>query len=92
MNSEQLRRAIASHIEDAAVTVTGGDGKFEVTVVSEAFDGLSTVDRHRLVYEAVNREIETGTVHALSIRARTQEENRGGSHSPRTRSGQAPET
>lgn len=43
-------------------------GHFNVTIVSAAFAGQSTVSRHRLVYQAVNDLME-GQVHALSIRA-----------------------
>lgn len=78
MNDEQIRRTIATqitgHIEGAVVSVAGGDGKFEAAVVSERFDGLDTVSRHQLVYAAVKREIESGVVHALSIRALTPQE------------------
>ncbi len=74
MNSEQLQRIIASRMRDATVTVAGSDGKFSVTVISETFKGLNTVDRHRLVYASVNQEIATGAVHALSIQACTKEE------------------
>ena len=84
MNSEQLHRVIASHMKEAAITVTGGDGKFEVTVISEAFNGMNTVDRHRLIYETVNQEIETGAIHALSIHTCTQEETRAKSRSPKS--------
>ncbi len=74
MNSEQVRQIISGHIEDATVTVTGGDGKFEATVISGNFRGLNTVSRHQLIYAAVNREIADGAIHALSIRAHTPEE------------------
>ena len=69
MDSEQVRQLISTRIDGAEVTVAGGDGKFEVTVVSEKFRGLDTISRHQLVYAAVNREIADGAIHALSIRA-----------------------
>lgn len=61
-------------IDGAAVTVTGNGGKFEATVVSDAFRDLTSVQRHQKVYAAVNPYIADGTVHALSIRAYTTEE------------------
>ena len=45
-----------------------GRGHFRVTVVSEAFTGLSRIARHRLVYEAVGALMETD-IHALTIEA-----------------------
>jgi BolA protein len=46
---------------------------FSVRVVSAAFDGLSRVARHRLVYDAVRPLIAEG-IHALAIDARTPAE------------------
>jgi BolA protein len=43
---------------------------FRVVVVSEKFEGLSRVDRHRLVHTAVADELRSH-VHALSVQAYT---------------------
>ena len=45
-----------------------GRGHFTVLVVSEKFTGLSTLQRHRLVFEAVGDMMSTD-IHALSIQA-----------------------
>jgi BolA protein len=42
---------------------------FSVTVVSECFNGLSRLARHRLVYDALRSQIQHG-IHALAIDAR----------------------
>jgi BolA family transcriptional regulator, general stress-responsive regulator len=42
---------------------------FSVTVVSERFNGLSRLARHRLVYDALRSQIQQG-IHALAIDAR----------------------
>ena len=49
-------------------------GHFTVTVVSPRFDGLTALQRHRLVYAALERLLKTD-VHALSIRALTPGES-----------------
>lgn len=46
---------------------------FTVRITSEAFDGLSRVARHRLVYDAARPLIAEG-IHALAIVARTPAE------------------
>ena len=46
---------------------------FTVRVTSSAFDGLSRVARHRLVYDAARPLIAEG-IHALAIEARTPAE------------------
>ena len=45
-----------------------GRGHFSVMVVSKRFAGLSTLRRHRLVYEVVGDLMATD-IHALSIQA-----------------------
>ncbi|HEU0118666.1 MAG TPA: BolA family protein [Alphaproteobacteria bacterium] len=45
-----------------------GETHFIVTVVSDAFEGLNAVGRHRLVYGAVEAELKE-RVHALNIKA-----------------------
>jgi len=51
---------------------TGGS-HYTVTIVSEAFNGLLLIKRHRLVYEAVG-DLMTNDIHALSIQAKTPAE------------------
>jgi BolA protein len=46
---------------------------FTVRITSSAFDGLSRVARHRLVYDAARTLIAEG-IHALAIEARTPAE------------------
>lgn len=48
-------------------------GHFTVAIVSPRFAGLATMQRHRLVYDAVGDLMQRG-IHALSISARTPEE------------------
>jgi BolA-like protein 1 len=51
----------------------GSETHFKVTVVSEKFDGLGRVDRHKLVYAILKDEL-AGGVHALTITSRTPAE------------------
>lgn len=46
---------------------------FSVLVVSERFNGLSRLARHRLVYDALRSQIQHG-IHALAIDARAPAE------------------
>ena len=55
-----------------AGAVSGG-GHFNLTIVSPKFRNLSTLARHRLVYEAMG-ELMQREIHALSIAALTPEE------------------
>ena len=50
-----------------------GKGHFDVTIVSQAFDGANRIQRHRMVYDALNKLLETD-IHALRIKAFTPSE------------------
>jgi stress-induced morphogen len=49
---------------------TGGGDHFHVTVRARRFNGLSLVDQHRLVYEALASPLADGTIHELRITTR----------------------
>ena len=62
----------ADHAGHAGAAESGG-GHFQVFVVSEAFEGLSRVARHRLVYDPL-RDLMPQRIHALAIIAQTPAE------------------
>lgn len=74
MTPQQIQQLIAAHFPDATVEVSGGEGKFVANVTSDAFTGLTTIKRHKLVYASVNDEIASGELHALTIVAKTPAE------------------
>ena len=47
---------------------TGGGDHFQVTIASGRFDGLSLVDQHRLVYQALAAPLGDGSIHELRIK------------------------
>jgi stress-induced morphogen len=49
---------------------TGTGDHFQVTVASARFDGLSLVEQHRLVYDALAAPLADGTIHELRITTR----------------------
>ena len=51
-----------------------GGGHFIVNIVSPAFENKTLIQRHRLVYDAVD-DIMHSEIHALSIQARTPQES-----------------
>lgn len=71
MQTEAVEALIRAGVPGAEVRVSGDGSHFEAVVVSEAFAGKSPVQRQRLVMDSVRREIESGELHALSIRTFT---------------------
>lgn len=50
-----------------------GRGHFAVLIVSAAFAGKNPIERHRMIYRALDKEMQT-EIHALSIKSLTPEE------------------
>ena len=58
----------ASHLHIGHPGASSGGGHFHVTVVAENFEGLPTLARHRLIYDALGDAMQA-EIHALSIKA-----------------------
>ena len=65
-----LRDAFPDAAELRVEDRTGGGDHFQVTVQSPRFDGLSLLDQHRLVNEALAGPLDDGTIHELRIKTR----------------------
>lgn len=57
-----------SHLHAGHAGSKEGKGHFDVTIVSEKFDGVNRIGRHRLVYDALGAFMESD-IHALRINA-----------------------
>lgn len=73
-SNEEAKALLEQAMPDAQVTVNGDGYKYQAIVISEAFEGLSTLQRHKKVYAALNSVIAAGTLHALTIKAKTPSE------------------
>lgn len=68
---EQLLRDAFPDAEELRVTDrTGGGDHFLVEVTSARFDGLSLVDQHRLVNEALAAPFAAGRIHEMRIKTK----------------------
>lgn len=69
LSAEDMKQRIEAAIPGAKAEVedyTGGGDHFRATVTADAFDGLSRVQQHRLVYDVFGSEIG-GAIHALAL-------------------------
>jgi stress-induced morphogen len=75
--TEPLQKLLEHAFPDASeVRVedrTGGGDHFQVTVASPRFDGLTLLDQHRLVNEALAAPLRNGTIHELRIKTKGSE-------------------
>jgi stress-induced morphogen len=74
MAKERLQALLEQAFPDAAqvevLDRTGGGDHFQVNVTSGRFEGLSLVQQHRLVYDALAQPLADGTIHELRIKTR----------------------
>ncbi|MDH3419982.1 MAG: BolA family transcriptional regulator [Gammaproteobacteria bacterium] len=64
----QLEITDDSHLHAGHVGARSGKGHFSVTIVSASFAGTRTIDRHRMVFEALG-DMMRNDIHALSVSA-----------------------
>ena len=62
----QIEDDSASHVGHAGAA--SGGGHYRLTIISEKFNGIKLIERHRLVYDAVGDLMQT-EIHALEITA-----------------------
>jgi acid stress-induced BolA-like protein IbaG/YrbA len=67
---EELKQRIEAGIPGAQAEVTGDGHHFEAVVSASAFEGLSRIAQHRLVYDVFGAEVGD-RIHALSIQTKT---------------------
>lgn len=74
MNSEQIKTILEQAFPSAEIHVTGEGGKYDLRIVDDMFEAKRTVARQQAVYQPLNEHIASGAIHAVTIRAMTQEE------------------
>ncbi|WP_455245643.1 BolA/IbaG family iron-sulfur metabolism protein [Petrachloros mirabilis] len=78
ITQETLTEYIKRAIPDAVVTMTDKTGTMDhlkVVVLSNAFQGKNLLDRHRMIYQALDAPLKDGRIHALELSARTKDES-----------------
>lgn len=77
--NEDIEKAVGEGIGDAEVSVVVDGNRALITVVSDAFETLTRVQKQQKVYACIDEFIRDGRLHAVTIRALTREEAQSGS-------------
>ena len=74
MSTQPLRNLLEQAFPDATeldvIDRTGGGDHFQVIVAAPSLTGLSLVEQHRRVYEALAAPLADGTIHELRIKTK----------------------
>jgi acid stress-induced BolA-like protein IbaG/YrbA len=71
---QDLKGYIEQGLPCEHLAVDGDGTHFEALIVSGEFAGKSRIQRQQLVYKALGGRLESGEIHALSMRTLTPEE------------------
>ncbi len=77
MNPIQLKQRLESLGPDTQVEVvdmTGTQDHYQAVVISPIFSGKMMIEQHRMVLSLVQAEIDSGDVHALTLKTYTPEQ------------------
>ncbi|KAI9261159.1 bola protein [Sporodiniella umbellata] len=77
LNPAKLELVNESHLHahhEAMKGVANKETHFKIFVVSDEFQGKSLMQRHRLIYNLLNDELQNQGLHALTIKAKTKAE------------------
>jgi stress-induced morphogen len=74
ITNEVLTQYITQAMPDAKVSMTDRTGTMDhlnVRVQSDSFKGKNLLDRHRMIYQALDEPMKDGRIHALELQAET---------------------
>ncbi len=74
MTLDEVQAKLEAGVPNASVTMDGDGCNCSTLIVSDAFEGMSLLNRQKMVLAAVRAEIDSGELHALTIKARTPSE------------------
>ncbi|MHB8690432.1 MAG: BolA family protein [Solirubrobacteraceae bacterium] len=69
VDPDELKQRIEAGIPGSHAQVSGDGHHFEAVVAAPAFDGLSRIAQHKLVYDVFGAELGD-RIHALSIKTK----------------------
>ena len=74
MTPQEIKKILEAGLNSHEVEVNGEGNMFDLTVVSNDFEGKSAVKKQQMIYALVNEQINSGEIHALTIKTFTEKE------------------
>ena len=66
-NIMDVAQFLRSKFPEAEISFDGEDCNSRLLIVSNEFEGLNTLQRHKLVLNTLKEQFQTGELHALSL-------------------------
>jgi stress-induced morphogen len=80
MSPDQLKSrliALGPNTQVTIVDLTGTQDHYQAIIVSPAFEGKPMLDQHRMVFGLVQAEIDSGELHALTLKTYRPDQFKG---------------
>lgn len=77
MSPETLQKkleTLAPETQAMIMDLTGTQDHYQAVVISPVFQGKLTIERHRMVFDLVQKDIDSGEIHALTLKTYTPEQ------------------
>ncbi len=77
MTPNQLKQrleGLAPSTQVEVIDLTGTQDHYQALIVSPAFAGKRMIEQHRMVFSLVQAEVDSGEVHALTLKTYTPEQ------------------
>jgi stress-induced morphogen len=74
MTPDQLRTRLETLAVETSAQVTdltGTQDHYQAVIVSPAFEGKMMIEQHRMVFKLLQKEVDSGEVHALTLKTYT---------------------
>jgi acid stress-induced BolA-like protein IbaG/YrbA len=74
MKKEEIVARVHTLYPDAVIGVAGADCNFELLLIDEGFAGQGILQRQKPILALFKNDIRSGALHALSVKAKTPQE------------------
>ena len=74
MNPEDVKTLLEAALSDCEVQVESEGSHFNIVAVGDIFEGKRAVQRQQIIYAALDEQISSGAIHAVSMKIFTHQE------------------
>jgi len=75
MDNNQIKEIIGSYLDDVTdISVSGKDCNFSIRIISEDFNNMSALERHKRIMKLFSELLQSGELHAISLDLKTPSE------------------
>ena len=75
MSPSDIEDLLTSELTGCEINIEGGDGKFNLSITGDVFEGLNAVKRQKMIYKILNAHIQSGAIHAVTMQLQTVAES-----------------